>query len=583
MAYGVTTSRAHLDALGAALEPSEIDWDAIRAWKGADPQFAGRYFLGTPTQQEVDADVGFCLWAHGEGTTPSAPVAVAPLQRADPTRQAALGSLGTKFGTEDARAIATYIERCADVGDITLPLDRYLVLVYLEVAAGASLSSEYWSAWAHYLKGTLLEFRPHGIVRPLEPAMACAFVQDSPQSPFLPDEAVRTCLSHPAPPGRYNLCKGFWCRTVLDNPVFGQFVQDPDHGPIPVRYRRTFDGPGGSPVPAGAPTNVLPTLALIAVDEPMIEPGDDPIRYTLEAQPWDPSAPLPPDLGTVPAFPPTQLGLDTAYRQTPPTREPERQAIAECVVSKEIVIRRLPAGFFGPDFGSTLELHLGTQMEGPDLLHGRPAFIARYLKPHFNGLTDKEAIDLLAAGLPVCSVWQIGREIVNGFGHARQAFASALEAGQPPYTPIYFSIDLSVGEPSGMHDATTVSPPLTQVVRYFRDIRRGYRQYLADGGTVPYYVGCYAAHNVLDAVYRAGLATHFWQPWPFDWGPPTPIPSDWSATAPGWRAWRHLNFWQVLLDNGFHELLDDNAAILDCTPDLDFNVAWGDPGSWVPG
>lgn len=577
MAYGVTTSRAHLDALSGAPEPGEVDWDAIRTWKGVAPAFAGRYFLGTPTQQEVDAGVGFCLWAHGEGTDPSTPTAVAPLQRSDPTRQSAVGSLGTKFGTEDAGAIASYLERCADVGDLALPLDRYLVLVYLEVAAGTSLSFDYWSAWAHYLKGSLLEFHPQGIVRPLEPAIACAFEQDSPQSPFLPEEAVRTCLSRPALPGRYNLCKGFWCQAVLDDPIFGQFVQDPDHGPIPVRYRRTFDGPGGSPVPAGAPPNVLSTLPLITVDEPTMDP-DDPTLYTLEAQPWDPAAPSPPDTATAPAFPPTQLGVDTAYASG--TSVEDRREIAQCMASKEIIVRRLPAGFFGPDFGVSFELHLGTEMEGPRTLSGRPRFVARYLEPHFNGLTEEEAIDLGAAGLQVCSIWQLGRVITDGFGHARQAFGSAVEVGQPPHTPVYFAIDLSVGEPDGRHDATTVSPPLSQVVDYFHDVRRGYRQYLADGGAVPYYVGCYAAHNVLDAVYRAGLATHFWQPWPFNWGPPTPVPPDWSTTAPGWRAWRHLNFWQVLLENGFRELLDDNTAILDCIAELDFNVAWGDPGSW---
>jgi hypothetical protein len=583
VAYGVTTSRAHLDVLGEALEPGEIDWDAIRAWKGADPQFAGRYFLGTPTQQEVDADVGFCLWAHGEGSDPSSPAAIVPIQRCDPTRQAAVGSLGTRFGTEDAGAIATYVERCADVGDLALPLDRYLVLVYLEVAGGTSLSFEYWSAWAHYLKGTLLEFHPHGIVRPLEPAIACAFVQDSPQAPFLPEEAVRTCLSHPALPGRYNLCKGFWCQTVLANPVFGQFVQDPDHGAIPVRYRRTFDGPGGSALPDPAPPELLSTLRLITVDEPTMDP-DDPTLYTMEAQPWDPGVP--------PAFPPTQLGLDTAYKwvKDPDTGEvldsttiAERRVIAQCLATKTIVVRRLPAGSSGFD--------LGTHLDG-DELRRPPAFIGRYLKDHFNGLDPIEVADLAATGMSVFSIWQEGHEFDDGAKAGSKAFAAAEAVGQPPFTPVYFAVDVSVDNPGGMHGGIP-SPPLSDVVDYFADIRKGYLDYRAAGGDTPYYVGVYAARNVLDAVYRRGFATHFWQVWAWNWGPPNPLPPEltddtWNQNAPGWRAWPHLNAWQVLLEDprpAPDPLLvaewDQNADVRACTTVIDLDVAWGDPGSWV--
>jgi hypothetical protein len=578
-----------MDVLGGGVpEPGEIDWDRIREWKGGDaPAFAGRYFLGTPTDQEVNAGDGFCLWAHGEGTDPSTPMAVAPLQRSDPARQEALGSTGEQFGSEDARAIATYLERCADVGDLAPPVGRYLVLVYLEVAVGTNLSFDYWSMWAHTVKGTLLELHPQGLVRPLEPAIACAFEQASAEAPFVPAEAVRTCLSHPAPPGRHSLCHGFWCQTVLDDPVFGQFVQDPDEGRIPIRYRRTFDGPGGSPLPDPAAPELLSTLRLITVDEPTMDP-DDPTLYTLETLPWDPAAAQPPDTTSLPLNLPTQLGIDTAYFRDEETKEgtsvAARGRIVRCMATKEIVVRRLPAGFFGPDFGFDFEIDLGTRLEGPDTLRGRPTFVARYLAPHYNRLdTQEEVMDLFAAGMEICSVWQVGQTFTAGSDHGKDAFTEAAKLEQPPHTPVYFAVDLSVGNPDGMHDADTVSPPLAQVVEYFRDIRRGYRQYLAEGGTVPYYVGCYAARNVLDAVYRAGLATHFWQVWAFNWGPPTPVPPDWSTTAPGWRAWPHLNFWQVLLEDGHPDLLDDNADILGCTPVLDFDVAWGDPGSWVPG
>jgi len=89
---------------------------------------------------------------------------------------------------------------------------------------------------------------------------------------------------------------------------------------------------------------------------------------------------------------------------------------------------------------------------------------------------------------------------------------------------------------------------------------------------------------VLDTLYRGGLATHFWQAWPPSWAPPVPMPADWGSTASGWRAWPHLNLWQVFLENSRRPaVLADNLAIRTCAPGgVDGNVAWGDPGSWVP-
>ena len=227
---------------------------------GDAPAFAGRYLLGTPNEHEVDLGYGFCLWAHGEGTDPNTPMAVAPIQRSDPVRQAAIGTLGSKFGADDAQAIAAYIERCADVGDLLLPVGANIVLVYLEVEADTSLSLEYWSTWAHTIEGTLLDVQPQGLVRPLLPAIACEFEQADLLAPVLPAEPVHACLRQPVLPGLNSLCHGFWCLTVFDDPEFGDFVQDPIEGLIPIRYRRTFDGPGGTPVPDGTPSAVLPTL-----------------------------------------------------------------------------------------------------------------------------------------------------------------------------------------------------------------------------------------------------------------------------------------------------------------------------------
>jgi hypothetical protein len=463
------------------------------------------------------------------------------------------------------------------VGDLEFPSGTYFVLVFLQVDSGVALSADYWSMWAHTITGLVLDLGTRGLVRPLEPAIACAFVQDAPASPYLPDQAVRSCLSQPARAGRHSLCYGFWCRTVLANPVFGDVVQDPDEGPIPVRYRCTFDGPGGSPVPGQAPATVLSTLPLITIDEAVVG-LDDPMAYTLRTKLWNPVAPPPPnDTVTPPPNVPTMYGVDVAYPSDVATNTgtsvPRRRRMAQCFSGKEMVLHRLPAGSGPRDFG--------THLDGPDKeLRGRPTFAGRYLSPHINGLTDGEALDLFVLGLPVCSILQLGRTFGRGFDDAVKGFTAAERVGQPPYTPVYFAVDISVDDPRWPD-----SPSLQQVVDYYHEVRRGYRQYVNDGGK-PYYIGAYAAAKVLDAVYRAGLATHFWQPWPPSWGPPVPMPADWRDIAPGWRAWPHLNAWQVLLglNSDQPNMLADNADILSCLPanDLDLDVAWGDPGSWIP-
>ncbi|MEV1155945.1 glycoside hydrolase domain-containing protein [Micromonospora chokoriensis] len=584
MTYGVTSSRAHLDTLGGGLPgPDEINWAAVGAWhNGVAPAFAGRYFLGTPTQPEVDLDLGFCLWAHGEGGDPAGPAAVVPLQRSEPDRQQATGTLGAQFGAEDARAVGAYLERCAGVGDLVLPLDRYYVLVFLEVDSGVAMSVDYWSMWAHTVEGMVLDLHPQGLARPLKPAIACAFEQAAPGSLALPEASVQVCLSQPAPAGRHRTCYGFWCRTVLTSPVFGEFVQDPVEGPVPVRYRRTFDGPGGSPNPPGVPASVLSTLPLITVDEPVPGGPDDPLQYALEPRPWNPAAPPPPDSATPPANLPTQFGVDLAYpfdtRTGVGTRVPARKPMAECMGSTPMLIRRLPAGVVSTKFGP---LDLGTWRDGADALSGRPSFCGRYLAPHFNWLAREEAFDIFVAGMAVVSIWQLGREMLDGFGHALQAFAAAEALGQPPHTPIYFATDVTVDDPRDPD-----SPSMQRVTDYYRDVRRGYRQYRTAGGSTPYHIGAYGPANVLDMVYRGGLATHFWQPWPPNWGPPVPFPPDWTLIASGWRAWPHLNAWQILLGANSDQpaLIADNRGILSCVPanDLDLNVAWGDPGSWFP-
>jgi hypothetical protein len=131
-------------------------------------------------------------------------------------------------------------------------------------------------------------------------------------------------------------------------------------------------------------------------------------------------------------------------------------------------------------------------------------------------------------------------------------------------------------------------------------VRRVYTQdYLTQDGAVPYHIGAYAPIKVMHALYRAGLATHFWQSMAHTFGRPVGLNFGteqwrrWYCTSPGWRAWPHANLWQIRLagasDTGFWTW--PRNAVLTQPPFpqdaqaaswCDINVAWGNPGGWVP-
>jgi hypothetical protein len=56
---------------------------------------------------------------------------------------------------------------------------------------------------------------------------------------------------------------------------------------------------------------------------------------------------------------------------------------------------------------------------------------------------------------------------------------------------------------------------------------------------VPYAIGVYACARACEMLYRLGLATHFWQAFPFFWG------DDIRGTRTNKDAFKHANIWQV--------------------------------------
>jgi hypothetical protein len=164
----------------------------------------------------------------------------------------------------------------------------------------------------------------------------------------------------------------------------------------------------------------------------------------------------------------------------------------------------------------------------------------------------------------------------QGSRDAIAAFTCAAEVIHQPFrTPVYFAVDFPAGDPD-YQGAPMAS--LAEVVAYFQDVHRGYREYVRAHPEARYYVGAYAQADVCAALYRAGLATHFWQPWP----------PNWQVTPPFWRdnwlPFPHANAWQVVLENTephphFPNMNAENAAVMACTS-VDIDVAWGDPGAF---
>jgi len=355
--YGVTTSRAHLNRLEEPVSaPGEIVWEEIVAWMPEHdaPAFAGRYFLGTATQSEVDAGLsagtGFCLWAHGEGGDSATPKKIVPLQRADPERQSTPGDPGQIFGFQDATALIRHLDLCLAVGDLEI-VDTKQILVFLDVADGTALSREYWASWATTIQAGLLHparlAHRTGVeaLQPLIGAIHCAFAYDVDSKAFLPAPGVRDCLDEHGPRGFRSRCHGFWARELPGDPGLadhsfdwlniGEYKQPWDAFPhfrirVPVRYLRWFNGPEGLPIPEGP---LRDTLSLVTLDWPARDASESPLGATFTATNWRADARTP------------QAGLTEIPVQFGVDKNRDLSKLLSCFANREIEISCLPAPY----------------------------------------------------------------------------------------------------------------------------------------------------------------------------------------------------------------------------------------------
>jgi len=577
--YGITTSRAHLDRLDEVAVEGEIDWDRLTAAVGP-PVFAGRYFLGYPTDAELAGEPspggGFALWAHGEGADGGAPERIVPIQRADATRQEAAGDEGATFGRMDGEAIARGLDFCLTVGDLDI-IDTAQILVFLEVADGTELTLDYWSAWATAVYEATLRLPSNGddriwdrLIQPLVPGVACAFGWDEKEGAYLPDENVRGCLTGTGKRGMRTLCHGLWARPLEGDPSpeaqvnaftwenLGEFTQPrPILGTaatydqrVPVRFLRV----------EGLETLSLEDasiLELVTLDW-AAEGLDDPTGAVFRTTDW--SSARGPDTEHLEELP-TQLGVDAGANLT-------NHAATTLHRSNLISVTRLAYSNYA------------SVQYTPVDLEGRCEFALRYYRTNDQGFGREEALALWNEGiLPIAIFQGYARQDENythdliwpftagrGSVDAGLAFTWAAETmGQTPYTPIYFAVDFPLDDPDYYGVAT---PGIDVVLQYFRDVHRGHRTHLETHPSHPYYVGVYGSKPICQALYRAGLASHFWQ---------TP----WNGYTDA-KPFAHLNVWQVGMFN-HDDAVDDNPVLMQLPRGLvDLDVAWGDPGAFEP-
>lgn len=675
MTYGITTARAHLNKLsqemlyeddsvlaedgqpaisfarelenldpdhGRTKSDRELNW--IRYSTRTDmPAFAGRYFLGHATAEEIAGEESFCIWAHGEGVGPDIPASIFPIQRANARWQGVTNRADARvLARMEATGFLNHVAGALRVGDLFLPAYSSPAIVYLETAPGR-LSAEYWRYWARTVRNFgFPDPVTGGRIMPFVPGLICDFEETEAGSlQFWPEQAVRDALGklflddgdegaedEDTGSRRQPACESLWARKIPSGlslaPVFskrwfGSTREAPTHI-TRVWDCATEDVAGDDP---DLSPGEIATLKLITFDVSLNREDTNALDWALQVNAaYRINAPTAAgvynadgnfavtDASTAPELlptPPDQIGLDHLSAETQ-----ARYALAR---QTEVEIRYLPDSHFSnwtPPVG-------GTVLTG-DPIVARPSFTGRYLPPRSGShLTADEARQIAAGDMQVVSLYQqhadpLGTnrsEFEMSDSSMREAFENAMAFGQPPFTPVYFAIDVDVDgnnwkeeewrtDPDGtVHKA---GPSFRDVLGFYRRIRHVYaEQYITQDGAVPYYIGAYAPVKVLHALYRAGLATHFWQSMSHTFGRPVGMTTGaqgdrWYWLSPGWRAWPHVNLWQIRLATvwpdgatGFwdwprNKVLADPPFRQDAQAPswCDINVAWGDPGGWVP-
>lgn len=640
-AQGVPGFAAELEALDAKTESNrEINnWFVFAPFAVApgQPAFAGRYFSGQPTKDDVDTHEAFCLWAHGEGggTDVEIPKKIFPIQRANAKWQAATGSDARTLARLEAKATLDHIVASLRVRDLWIQNSTKPKVVYLEAAPG-KLSGHYWRHWANFVLSFEFDDPFEGRIAPFVPGIICDFEARDPEGDYWPEEAVRNALgavgiedpngpNHPRDETtkRYLLqpdCFSLWARKMpRDAEIVPLFAIEwfNSQTEVPIHFVRVWDG-NVDPIPDNDPGLTedeelhIPLVTLDLVREEITEDMTDYALDVFDFYKIHGPAPTDANWHNSPieiSTKPNMIGLDHIAGHG--------QAVYALASQTLVNLHLVPDANRGTDYSAH-------PIELP------PVFTGRYLEPRGNGgMTPQEARGIAAGNLDIVSIYQQAADPTgtndpppgepggNRMTDAsiRRAFENAMAAGQPAFTPIYFAMDVDVdgenhqpsewriipGEGGAADTVIKDGPSFRAAFDFYRRVRSVYvNDYITKPGAVPYYIGAYGPYKLLHALYRAGLVTHFWLIAAWTFGRPigtqdNQAASDqWFFTSPGLRAWPHANIWQIRLasagTHGFWDRTDLNNSPPFPGPNdpeievswCDINVAWGNPAGWRP-
>lgn len=182
--------------------PSFRTWVQNNNWNGGNlPSFAGRYFLGGTANQRHDSNMNLFQqppfqWGHAEGALAqvAAPALqrIAPLQAANPDRQAEAGETGLDYGFTDAYTLCSRLTTCLVSGELSV--SNSVINVFLDVEELSGLSPDYWAAWANTVNNFTVPGQP-APTQPFLPCICCAFDAGPDTSNYTIDPDVTTCLN----------------------------------------------------------------------------------------------------------------------------------------------------------------------------------------------------------------------------------------------------------------------------------------------------------------------------------------------------------------------------------------------------
>lgn len=143
----------------------------------------------------------------------------------------------------------------------------------------------------------------------------------------------------------------------------------------------------------------------------------------------------------------------------------------------------------------------------------------RWPTSKFKSLGHDEAVALSKAGLSILALWEWTSDVIrnfsmnNGIDQGTSAANQALQAHQPPGTPIYFAVDFDASPEECCGG----------VADYFRGVRQAFNNLGAK-----YQIGVYGSGRTCSWLLGHGLADYAW-----------------LADAPGWGGSNAFHDWHV--------------------------------------